>query len=87
MREPVQVITVEREYGSRGGEFAHELAARLGWRLMDSELVVAAARAAGVAPELQPSSTRGSIPGTTATARHSGTTRATPLRESRRASL
>jgi len=52
MRAPVQVITVEREYGSHGGEFAHELAARLGWRLMDSELVAAAARAAGVAPEL-----------------------------------
>jgi hypothetical protein len=52
MRAPVQVITVEREYGSRGGEFAHELAARLGWRLMDSELVAAAARSAGVAPEL-----------------------------------
>ena len=49
---PKRVITVEREYGSRGGEFAHHLAARLGWRLMDSELVAAAARAAGVAPEL-----------------------------------
>jgi hypothetical protein len=49
---PVNVITVEREYGSRGGEFAHELAKRLGWRLLDSELVTAAARIAGVAPEL-----------------------------------
>jgi cytidylate kinase len=49
---PTRVITVEREYGSRGGEFAHHLAARLGWRLMDSELVAGAARAAGVAPEL-----------------------------------
>ena len=47
-----RVITVEREYGSRGGEFAHDLAARLGWRLMDSDLVTAAARSAGVAPEL-----------------------------------
>jgi hypothetical protein len=52
MRSPIRVITVEREYGSRGGEFAHELAARLGWRLLDSELVCAAARAAGVSPEL-----------------------------------
>jgi hypothetical protein len=50
--KPVNVITVEREYGSRGGEFAHELAGRLGWRLLDSELVTAAARIAGVAPEL-----------------------------------
>ncbi|HVZ84297.1 MAG TPA: cytidylate kinase-like family protein [Terracidiphilus sp.] len=52
MRAPVNVITVEREYGSRGGEFAHALAARLGWRLLDSELVTAAAKTAGVAPEL-----------------------------------
>lgn len=52
MHEPTRVITVEREYGSRGGEFAHELAAHLGWRLLDSELPCAAARAAGVPPEL-----------------------------------
>jgi hypothetical protein len=51
-RSPVRVITVEREYGSRGGEFAHDLAAHMGWRLLDSELPCAAARAAGVSPEL-----------------------------------
>jgi len=50
--EPIRVITVEREYGSRGGEFAHDLAARLGWRLLDSELVAGAARIAGVDPKL-----------------------------------
>jgi hypothetical protein len=49
---PTRVITVEREYGSRGGEFAHDLAAHLGWRLLDSDLPCAAARAAGVSPEL-----------------------------------
>ncbi|HZP05671.1 MAG TPA: cytidylate kinase-like family protein [Terracidiphilus sp.] len=49
---PTKVITVEREYGSRGGEFAHELAARLGWRLLDSELVEGAARIAGVDPKM-----------------------------------
>jgi hypothetical protein len=49
---PVRVITVEREYGSRGGEFAHDLAAHLGWRLLDADLPCAAARAAGVSPEL-----------------------------------
>jgi cytidylate kinase len=49
---PVRVITIEREYGSRGGEFAHDLAERLGWRLLDSELVTAAARRAGVNPEV-----------------------------------
>ena len=52
MHSPIRVVTVEREYGSRGGEFAHELADRLGWKLMDSELVCAAARKAGVTPEL-----------------------------------
>jgi hypothetical protein len=52
MSAPVQVITVEREYGSRGGEFAHELADRLGWRLLDAELVKAAATAAGVSADL-----------------------------------
>jgi hypothetical protein len=52
MHRPINVITVEREYGSRGGEFAHELATKLGWRLMDSELVAAAARVAGVDPKL-----------------------------------
>ncbi len=49
---PVNVITVEREYGSRGAEFAHDLAAHLGWRLLDSELVTGAARMAGVDPKL-----------------------------------
>lgn len=48
MHGPIRVITVEREYGSRGGEFAHDLAKRLGWRLLDSELLGGAARAAGV---------------------------------------
>jgi len=51
MQGPIRVITVEREYGSRGGEFAHDLAARLGWRLLDSELVARAARTAGVPEE------------------------------------
>lgn len=49
---PISVITVEREYGSQGGEFAHDLAARLNWRLMDAELVSGAARMAGVDPRL-----------------------------------
>lgn len=49
---PIRVITVEREYGSRGGEFAHDLAERLGWKLMDSELVKGAAEMAGVSTEL-----------------------------------
>ena len=51
LHAPIRVITVEREYGSRGGEFAHDLADRLSWRLMDSELVCAAAKRAGVPQE------------------------------------
>jgi hypothetical protein len=52
LHTPVNVITVEREYGSHGGEFAHDLAAHLGWRLLDSELVTGAAHIAGVDPKL-----------------------------------
>jgi hypothetical protein len=52
MHKPIRVITVEREYGSRGGEFAHDLAERLGWKLLDSELVTGAAKLAGVDPQL-----------------------------------
>ena len=52
MHSPIRVITVEREYGSRGGEFAHDLAGRLGWRLLDSELLTGAARAACVPEEM-----------------------------------
>jgi Cytidylate kinase-like family len=52
MHAPTKVITVEREYGSHGGEFAHDLAERLGWRLLDSELVAGAARMAGVDPKM-----------------------------------
>jgi hypothetical protein len=51
MPSPIRVITVEREYGSRGAEFAHDLAARLGWKLLDEELVTGAGRAAGVPPK------------------------------------
>jgi Cytidylate kinase-like family len=48
----IQVITVEREYGSHGAEYAHRLAERLGWKLIDSCLVDDVARKAGVAPTL-----------------------------------
>jgi hypothetical protein len=51
MHGPIRVITVEREYGSHGGEFAHDLAERLGWKLLDAELVAGAARTAGVPEE------------------------------------
>ncbi|HEY6448847.1 MAG TPA: cytidylate kinase-like family protein [Acidobacteriaceae bacterium] len=48
----IQVITVEREYGSQGAEYAHHLAERLGWKLIDSCLIEDVARKAGVAPAL-----------------------------------
>lgn len=46
----IQVITVEREYGSQGASYAHRLAERLGWKLIDSCLIDDVARKAGVAP-------------------------------------
>ena len=51
-QKPVRVITVEREYGSRGGAFAHDLAGQLGWNLLDETLVSNAAHAAGVPEKL-----------------------------------
>jgi cytidylate kinase len=46
----VRIITVEREYGSQGAEFAHHLAEALGWKLIDSCLIEEIARRAGVDP-------------------------------------
>src|SRR5579875_3411597 len=48
----IQVITVEREYGSQGADFAHHLAERLGWKLIDTCLIEEVARKAGVAPTI-----------------------------------
>lgn len=48
----IQVITVEREYGSGGADYAHHLAERLGWKLIDTCLIEDVARKAGVAPHL-----------------------------------
>jgi len=48
----VKVITVEREYASAGAEFAHRLADRLGWRLIDHCLVEEIAQEAGVPKSL-----------------------------------
>jgi len=35
----MRVVTISREYGSGGGEIAHRLATKLGWRLVDHEIV------------------------------------------------
>jgi cytidylate kinase len=48
----IRVITVEREYGSRGAEFAHHLAERLGWRLIDQCLIDEIAEKAGITKKL-----------------------------------
>jgi cytidylate kinase len=48
----IRVITVEREYGSRGAEFARHLADHLGWKLIDQCLIEEIAQKAGVTPKL-----------------------------------
>ena len=47
-----RVLTVAREFGSGGADIARQLAARLGWNLLDSALVMQIAQAAHVDPEL-----------------------------------
>jgi len=42
----IKIITVEREYGSGGGEIAQKLAAQLGWKLWDQLLTEGIARRA-----------------------------------------
>ena len=46
----LQVITIAREYGSGGAAIGQELAARLGWKLLDRELILELARRAHVQP-------------------------------------
>jgi cytidylate kinase len=42
----IKILTVEREYGCGGGEVAHQLADRLGWKLWDQQLTEEIARLA-----------------------------------------
>ncbi len=44
----MRVVTISREYGSGGGEIAARLAARLGWELIDHEVVARVAQRLGV---------------------------------------
>jgi cytidylate kinase len=46
----VRVITISREYGSGGAAIGQELANRLGWKLLDRELILELARRAHVQP-------------------------------------
>jgi cytidylate kinase len=41
---PIRLITLEREYGSGGGDIAKRLATRLGWKLWDQSLTQEIAR-------------------------------------------
>lgn len=45
-------MTVSREFGSGGGRIAKIVAERLGWRLIDRELIEAIARSAHVDPQI-----------------------------------
>lgn len=47
--EGMRAVTISREYGSGGGEVAARLAQRLGWQLIDHEVVVEVARELGIA--------------------------------------
>ncbi|HEX3437730.1 MAG TPA: cytidylate kinase-like family protein [Pseudacidobacterium sp.] len=48
----IRVITVEREYGSQGAEFAHHLAHYLQWKLVDECLIDEIAAKAGITKKL-----------------------------------
>src|SRR5205085_5751888 len=47
----MRAVTISREYGSGGGEIAARLAERLGWHLVDHEVVVEVARALGISED------------------------------------
>lgn len=47
----MRAITISREYGSGGGEVASRLAALLGWRLIDHEIVVHVAQELNISVE------------------------------------
>lgn len=47
----MRAVTISREYGSGGGEIGRRLAARLGWQLVDHEVVAEVARELGMSQE------------------------------------
>ncbi len=49
--DSMRAVTVSREYGSGGGEIAARLAQRLGWRLIDHDIVERVALEMGVSTE------------------------------------
>jgi cytidylate kinase len=48
MTTRMRAVTISREYGSGGGEIARRLATRLGWQLVDHEVVAQVARELGM---------------------------------------
>ncbi|HEX2913560.1 MAG TPA: cytidylate kinase-like family protein [Chloroflexia bacterium] len=46
--EQMRAVTISREYGSGGGEIGAQLARRLGWKLIDHEVVVQMANVLGI---------------------------------------
>src|SRR5271169_682400 len=48
----IKIVTIEREYGSGGGEIAQLLATRLGWKLWDQLLTEEIARLAECPKEI-----------------------------------
>ncbi len=46
--EQMRAVTISREYGSGGGEIAQRLATRLGWQLVDHQVVTLLAQRMGV---------------------------------------
>lgn len=47
-RRPIDLITISREFGAGGSELAAALGARLGWPVLDHELVTLVARRLGI---------------------------------------
>jgi CMP/dCMP kinase len=47
----MNAITISRQYGSGGGEIAARLAQKLGWQLIDHEIVAQVAHELGITPE------------------------------------
>ncbi len=48
----IRVVTIAREYGSGGAELGRLVAGKLGWELLDRQLVDRVARIAGLDPKL-----------------------------------
>lgn len=48
---PIEIVTISREFGSGGSQIAHLLGRRLGWRVIDRELIEEVARRLNAPPD------------------------------------